>query len=241
MNQSYQHQTATQTTSYQSVSEIKRLFEEPQDGRQSIIDIKAPRNQFRYVEDELAKPSFISELTEPGGSEIGQATHLLLQTINLSLELTEATIQQKIVELKSKGIFTSQVAKKIPVEKILAFFSTKFGIFIQQHSEDLKREVPFALLMDAKDLYEDMKKDGEDHILVHGIIDGYIETDNQIILFDYKTDKIARFGKQARNKMKEKYSGQIRLYKQALESILNKKVTYAYLVLLDTNELVEIQ
>lgn len=241
MTQTYGHQTATQTTSYQSVSEIKRLFEEPQDGRQSFVDVQAPRKQFRYVEEELAKPSFISELKEPTGTDIGQATHLLLQTLDLSVPVTELLIQQKILELQGKGIFSPQVAKKIPTDKLLAFFDTEFGTFIHEQANQLKREVPFALLMDAKDLYTDMNDEAEDHILVHGIIDGYIETETELILFDYKTDQVARFGQDAGAKMKEKYAGQLRLYKRALESILNKQVTHAYLILLDTTELVEIE
>src|SRR5699024_6244749 len=92
MNKQYDHQTATKTTSYQSVSEIKRLFEEPQDGRLSKIDVETPRNQYRYVEDELAKPAFISELTQPSGAEIGQAAHLVLQSLDLSEEPTALKI-----------------------------------------------------------------------------------------------------------------------------------------------------
>lgn len=241
MSKQYPHQTATQTTSYQSVSEIKRLFEEPQDGRQSVIDIETPRNQFRYVEEELARPSFVSDLSVPTGAEIGQATHLVLQSMDLSSPPTETSIRQEIQEMETKGIFTASLAKKVSVENILAFFETEFGEFILNHAESLHREVPFALLMEAKDLYPDMNENGEDNILVHGIIDGYIEEADGLVLFDYKTDKVERFGEHAQTEMKRKYSGQLRLYKQALASILNKEVKAAYLILLDTNELVSVR
>src|SRR5699024_6529568 len=128
-----------------------------------------------------------------------------------------------------------QISKKIPIDKIVNFFSTELGQFIVDQSNSLHREVPFALLMNAKELYADMQENGEDKILVHGIIDGYIEEEEGIILFDYKTDRVARYGKKASDVMKKKYSGQLRLYREALESILNKKVTKTYLILLDIN------
>lgn len=241
MNQNYQHITATNTTSYQSVSEIKRLFEEPQDGRMQKVDVDTPRNQFRYVEEELARPSFISELVQPSGAEIGQATHLLLQSLDLNEIPTTQTLAQQIADIESKGIFTKEIAKKIPSEKIVNFFQTDLGQFIVDHSDELRREVPFALLMEAKALYPDMDEDGEDKILVHGIIDGYIEEEDGLILFDYKTDQVKRFGDKGPEMMKKKYAGQLRLYRQALESILDKKVKETVLILLDTNELVSIE
>src|SRR5699024_6711216 len=161
---------------------------------------------------------------------------LVLQSLDLSEEPTALKIDQTIRDLETKGIFTPQMVKKIPVDKILAFFQTDFGKEIVRQSNHLHREVPFALLMDAKDLYVDMKENGQDKILVHGIIDGYLEEEDGIILFDYKTDRVGRFGDKAAEEMKKRYSGQLRLYRAALESILNKKVKETSLILLDTNE-----
>src|SRR5699024_10154395 len=66
----YAHQAATHTTSYQSVSEIKRMFEEPHEGQLAKIDISQPRNQNRYSEDKLRRPTFLTETTAPTSVEI---------------------------------------------------------------------------------------------------------------------------------------------------------------------------
>jgi len=64
--------------------------------------------------------------------------------------------------------------------------------------------------------------------------------EDQIILFDYKTDRVSHYGDQAGQKMLDKYKGQLNLYRSALESILDKKVTETYLCLLDTGEIVPV-
>lgn len=69
-----------------------------------------------------------------------------------------------------------------------------------------------------------MNGDANDKILIHGIIDGYIELEDHIVLFDYKTDRVSPYGAQAGEKMLEKYKGQLNLYRSALESILDKKL-----------------
>ncbi|MBM9834346.1 hypothetical protein IAG15_24795, partial [Enterococcus faecalis] len=57
----YPYQKATQTTSYQSVSELKRLYNDPDDQQTTLLEWrsvseKTNPQQYRYVQDELAKP-----------------------------------------------------------------------------------------------------------------------------------------------------------------------------------------
>ncbi|MER2064543.1 MAG: PD-(D/E)XK nuclease family protein, partial [Alkalibacterium sp.] len=239
MNKPYAYQIATQTTSYQSVSEIKRLFEEPDDGQMVKIDVTKPRQVSRYVEDQLSRPSFIQEDLKPTPAEVGQATHLVLQTLDLSETPSAESVQAVVERLVEEKVFTPELAELIRTEEILRFFSTSFGKFIVEQSSDMKREVPFSLLMEAKDIFHDMEA-LDDHVLIHGIIDGYIELNDGIILFDYKTDRVAHFGKLAGNEMLKKYRGQLTLYKRALESILKKPVLESHLVMLDISETVKV-
>ncbi|EXJ22482.1 ATP-dependent nuclease, subunit A [Alkalibacterium sp. AK22] len=239
MNAEYAYAVATQTTSYQSVSEIKRLFEEPDDGMMVKIDVTNPRQAHRYVEDELERPSFMSEVLQPSGAEVGKATHLVLQAIELSEELTEAHIRSEIDRLVKEQVVSEEIAARIPVEKLDAFFQTPFGSYILSHVADMKREVPFSLLLEAQDIFKDMQS-VDDHILIHGIIDGYIETEAGIVLFDYKTDNVERFGDSAADEMLKKYKGQLLIYKQALEAILKRPVIQTQLIMLDTGETVEV-
>lgn len=77
--------------------------------------------------------------------------------------------------------------------------------------------------------------------MVHGTIDGYYIDKDGIILFDYKTDQInSKNEQQAILKIKQKYSGQLRLYEQALNELGEGKVKAKYLVLLDAQKIVKV-
>ena len=54
-------------------------------------------------------------------------------------------------------------------------------------------------------------------MLIHGIIDGYVQHDDQIDLFDYKTDRISQaHPEEDLQELSDKYSGQLVLYADAL-------------------------
>lgn len=249
MNKLYPHKTATQTTSFQSVSEIKRLFEEPDDGKMTKLDISdLDRNQGnnrpqtnRYVQDDFEEPLFIvKEQKQLTNAEIGQATHLVLQSLDFNQEISESTVEPVIDDLVEEKAFTEDVAESITIETITQFFETTFGKEILDHVDSLKREVPFSLMLEAQDIFNDIQSD-QDHILIHGIVDGYFQGQDGLVLFDYKTDQVAYLGEaEAKRRLMDKYRGQLILYRQALESILNTPVEHTYIVSLDLNDIIEL-
>ncbi|MFL2116037.1 helicase-exonuclease AddAB subunit AddA [Marinilactibacillus psychrotolerans] len=238
INLTYTHKVATMTTSYQSVSEIKRLFEEPNDGQMMKIDVTNPRNPNRFVEEQLERPNFISEVLQPTAAEIGQATHLVLQTLTFDEHPTEALIKEHIASLVKKEVLTKEMAPLIKIDQLVRYFNTDFGHKIIESANLIQREVPFSLILEARELFLDME-DEQDHVLIHGIVDGYIEEEDGLILFDYKTDQLSRY-KDPEKVMRKKYSGQLKLYRKALESILNRPVKETYLILLDNTEILSI-
>jgi len=249
MNKRYSHYAATQTTSFQSVSEIKRLFEEPDDGRMAKLDISnlgrtQQNNQSqvnRYVQDDFEEPKFITkELKQPTNVEIGQATHLVLQSIDFQKPITNETVNLLINDLIKENAFTEQVGKKIDRKAITQFFETSFGSEILTHIDSLNREIPFSLMMEAQDIFHDIQSD-TDHILIHGIIDGFFQGKDGLVLFDYKTDRVSYLGENlAKQQLIDKYKGQLNLYRQALEEILNEKVENTYILSLDLNCAIEL-
>ena len=56
-------------------------------------------------------------------------------------------------------------------------------------------------------------------VLIQGIIDAYFEEDGEIVVLDYKTDRV-----QTEAELKDRYQEQLRLYTRALEQITQKKV-----------------
>lgn len=238
MQEDYPFMQEVHTTSYQSVSEIKRIFEDPDQKRLLQLDISQAPAQNRYVLEELDSPAFIGKEKQVGPAEIGIGTHYLFQRLDLSSRPTEGELKDLLEKIVEEGNMEREVAKEIRLEKVLAFFETDFYQRMQDQVESLEREVPFSMSLKAKDLFTGIESN--DPILIHGIIDGFFEEEGELVLFDYKTDQIQRFGDQRFSEMLKKYRGQLSLYQLALENALNKPVKDAYLVLLDTNEVLSI-
>ena len=242
LNYEYPNESATLTASYQSVSEIKRLFEDPDNKELQRLDFttKSLTKGNRLVGEELAKPSFLTESKGVTPAEVGTGTHLIMQLIDLSQKPTLADIESLRNNLVADDILKEEIAKKIDVETIVEFFDTEFGEYLIENNTFTKREQPFSLLLKAKDIYQDFKGKDEDRLLVHGIIDGFIETEESLVLYDFKTDYISDNPSEKEiNQIKDRYVGQLNLYRQALEQIKERKVTSVKLVLLRGNKQIE--
>lgn len=82
----------------------------------------------------------------------------------------------------------------------------------------LRKEQPFVLGIPARDIYPEMTEEDET-MLVQGIIDVCFEEDGELVVLDYKTDKIW-----SEQKLLDKYQSQLEYYARALEQITGKKV-----------------
>ena len=235
----YPYQLSTQTTNYQSVSEVKQLYEEPDSGELARIDWTDGERKHRYTADLFERPKFLQETTAPTGAEIGQATHLLLQTLDLSEEPTTEKINNTIEQMIEEELIREEMIDKIEVNKIINYFQTSFGKRIVQHFKEMEREVLFSLIMNANEVFLNMDH-VEDSILIHGIIDGYFRTEDGLVLFDYKTDRVAYLKEAAEDELIKRYRGQLLLYKQALETITKEPVIEANIISLDLGETISI-
>lgn len=240
LNFSYGYQAETQTTAYQSVSEMKRLFEDPdvaQLGRYQPTLTVSQGN--RYVTREFSQPAFLQTVTAPTPTEVGTATHLVLQKLDLTQPVTVTAIDQLIATLVTNQVMTAAVAEKVDREQLLRLFDSDFGQQLVAHAQADHRETPFSLLLPAHDVF-DTVQDKTAKILIHGIIDGYfIDDQGDVTLFDYKTDYVAE-GDAGIEKIKDRYAGQLKLYALALSKMLARPVTHRYLYLLSVGQLVEI-
>lgn len=234
MELEYPHQAATMTTSYQSVSEIKRLFEDPSNAQLLQLDFGQSDRVARYVEPDLPRPAFLQEEALPTNAEVGTAFHFVMQKLDLTRPITEEAVSLLLEQLVEKGMVNSNAAKRIDGKKVIAFFQTELGRQIVQDAPLVHREVPFAMLMNASKIFEGIRPDDEDYVLIHGIIDGFIEYEDHIVLFDFKTDYIGP-GVEMET-VATKYRGQMNLYRNALAEIKQKQVSHTYLCLLSAHQ-----
>lgn len=237
----YPHELLTKISAYQAVSDIKRLIDDPDNENMPQFDTQetalSNNSRLQYI-GEYALPEFMQQSIEVSAAQIGTATHLLFQKLDLQGEINEQKIKDLLDEVLQAGLLTTEVAQLIDVKGIVAFYQTSLGQKILQSQASLRREEPISLLYPLNQLFNGQLDLQEEALLVHGIIDGYfIDENDEIILFDYKTDNYF-VGRE--HKLKQLYQGQLELYAQALENILHKKVAHKYLYLVKAQMVLEI-
>ena len=97
----------------------------------------------------------------------------------------------------------------------------------------VRREVMFGIAERANKLFSEYKSDAE--IMIQGVIDCVIETDDGLCVIDYKTDKVF-----SEEEMAQKYRVQLSCYQVAAERIFKKKVTKKILYLFDMDKGIEL-
>lgn len=200
----------------------------------SVSKLKEEREQEIQITQE---PKFINEevKTKLTGAQKGTLIHLCLQKMKETEEYNLEKITELIEELKDKEIITEIEEQNIDKEKLLEYTNSKLWTELKQ-AKEIHKEHPFYINIKASRIYNQIKKEDDEDILVQGVIDlFFIDKDDKLILVDYKTDYV-----QHENELVEKYKGQLDLYKEALEQSLDKKVDKMCIYSVYLNKLIEI-
>ena len=174
---------------------------------------------------EFQKPKFLegTEQEKITPAKRGTLIHLCMKNLDFNKDYNLEQIQELIQDLKNKQIITSKEAQSINPNTILQFTYSKIWKELKTAKQYYK-EQPFYINIPAKQV---MDVNADENILVQGIIDlYYINSNNELILLDYKTDSIKKGDEQI---LIDRHKNQLMLYKQAIESALNQKVSQVYI------------
>ena len=236
LNWSYDYESSTIIPTKTSVTKIKQMqnedFLEPtldtvliKENNADSEAMKINDEEIKIAENTLPEPQFLREDEENKitSAQKGTLVHLCLQKLDEKKEYTMDSVKELIEDLLSKQIITKKEAEVISPYKILAF--TKSTIWEElKFAKQIEKEKPFYINIPAKEVYG---QEVDDDILVQGIIDlYYINENDELVLVDYKTDYVQK-GKE--DELIHKYTKQLELYKNALESALNRKVDKIYI------------
>lgn len=175
--------------------------------------------------DEIPVPSFMKEegTEESGGrgAAYGTIWHQVMATIDFSKTGSEEEITQAVEELVNTGRLREEEKAVVNIQKLFGFFQSRLGKEMREAAEKgkLRREQPFVIGKPAHEIFPERPE--TDPVLVQGIVDGYYETEEGIVLMDYKTDSL-KPGEEA--ELIRRYGTQMKLYKEALEEMLGKPV-----------------
>jgi len=230
-----------------------QMMEEVEEQSEASVDyegreVKDGGSSFKL---HLRRPKFMEE-KQLTGAERGTVYHTLMQHLPVDgspvdLQIVEQTLLQ-LVELQ---ILLPHQAEVIESEQLAEFFNTEPGTELLR-AEWVKREIPFiyglpahhspaewlhSLSPDAgmQTLEEDGKMQASlenETVLVQGIIDCLFEVDGELVLLDYKTDRVLEH-RGGLDKLTENYRFQLELYGRAIEDILGRKVDRKWLYFFD--------
>ena len=207
MQEEYRYKNSISIPNKTTVTELKQL------------NNKAIRKEASFDIPKFMKNEVQETLT---GAQKGTVLHLCMQKLEIGKEYNIEEIKELINSLKEREIITKLEAESVNINAILKFTKSKIWEELK-NAKEIHREESFYMTIPAKEIYN---KELDEKIVVQGIIDlYYINSNNELILLDYKTDYVEN----GEEELIQKYNNQLQLYKKALESSLNRKVDKIYI------------
>ncbi len=190
----YPYEQETDTKQKVSVSDLKKraYMEEGEIEEEVVIPLL---------------PKFMQEEQEATGATRGTAYHRVLELLDFSEDYDAEKLQQAIQNMVARHLMTEEMAQCVTRKDILVFLSSPIAKRMKQAAQknQFHAEQPFVL--------------GEGAMLVQGIIDVYFEEDGELVVLDYKTDRV----RQA-SELTERYQLQLDYYAKVLEQVTQKRV-----------------
>lgn len=156
-------------------------------------------------------PDFQSE-KKVTNRERGILIHYVLENIDLD-RLRKEEPMKVILDFLSDKPYLKDNLTFMDIKKVESFFQNPLGIKMLRSKKAI-REKDFLMKMKIKDIYNDITDERE--IIVQGVIDCYFyDNYDNVYLIDYK------YSHKDSEEIKEEYTYQIELYKEALSKSLN--------------------
>jgi len=171
----------------------------------------------------LDLPRFFQRDAAPKATDIGNATHAVLQYFDFSAP----DIDRQINSLVDRKFLSSADAHLVDRDAIGWFLGSEIGQLIRANPANLIREIPFTLMHPAADCPP--AADLADQTMIRGRIDLLVPTPKGLIIVDYKTDKVT--GPQLEQRV-QTYARQMRFYADAIRTVARQEIAGIYLTFL---------
>ncbi len=204
-----------------SVTELKNLFAEAEEDTISIFP----------SDETLNRPNFLMEKSPLTGAEYGTLMHSVMEHIDPQKATSVIGVNEEISRLVALNILREEDSSRINAAQIAKFFNSPIGERLK-NSRKVYKELAFSRLIDAALVYPEAT---DEKIITQGVIDLLFEDEHGLVLIDYKTDRPTK-----ETTLRERYQGQISLYKEAVRDVLGKSVNESYLYLLSMGKLLAV-
>ncbi len=204
----YAHEKDREIIGKLSVSELKKMSRVPEET--DARELYQPETVIPLT------PAFRGKEETLTGTARGTAYHLFMENLDYS---RKEDLEIQLEELIRCGKMSPEEGKAIRLEDIRVFLKTGSGRRMERAAlgGKLYREQPFVFGVPASEIRAGWNP--AETVLVQGIIDAYFLEDEELVLLDYKTDRVFR-----PQELVDKYRAQLDYYAKALERLTCRKV-----------------
>ncbi|NTV90954.1 MAG: helicase-exonuclease AddAB subunit AddA, partial [Clostridiales bacterium] len=228
----YPYKNTVELPAKLTVTELKRRF--------AIIDEQDVPTVDALRKPPSEKPVFMQERRGFTAAEKGTLLHFAMQHFKLdelrstgkSLESLRGEVGRQVERMVGDGVLSEPEAEIVDTGRVAAFFASEIGTRLL-NSRRVQREMPFTLGLKSDELFSSPQ--GEEMILLQGVIDCCFEEDGGLVLLDYKTDYV-REGLSAPEVIAKRYKLQLEYYSRALSGITGQIVKERCIYLFSTGE-----
>lgn len=186
---------------------------------------------FKEREREEYIPSFAGGKSKVSGTDRGTAYHSIMQLIDFSKEVSKNGWEEQIKEAVRDEIITAEEAGLVNLDKLLCFAESPMALRMHEAAKrgELYKEQPFVMGISADKVNKDFPTD--EIVLLQGVIDVYFVENDEIVVLDYKTDKV-----KSAEELSLRYQAQLDYYADALTKLTGKRVKEKALYSFGLNE-----
>lgn len=209
LNFRYKFEEDTKIANKYSVSELKRK-------NQDIKDAYLRYNYDDSPEGGLELPS--KTVNKYKASDRGNAYHKFMDLLDFEALDRGMSLKEVVKELKQKSKMSEDDLKLIKMKDIEKLLNSEIGKLMKKAciEKRLFREQEFYAGLSAKELNI---ADSEELVVIQGVVDAYIEDEDEVTIIDYKTDRV-----RSEEEFLKRYSEQLKYYAIAISKATGKKI-----------------
>ena len=177
-----------------------------------------------------SRPAFMQE-KKMTGAERGTALHMFMQYADFNK--MGNSIDSEKLRIFEHGFISKEQFDSLKDDDINKFIgSTLYKRILS--AEKIYKEYRFTVNISAK--YIDENTDCDDNVILQGAVDCLFIEDGEIVIVDYKTDRVKEAAK-----LSELYEKQLKLYKKAIENVFELPVKECIIYSLHLGEQITVE
>jgi ATP-dependent helicase/nuclease subunit A len=164
-------------------------------------------------------PAFIRQEAVLTGTDRGTLYHKALELLDLTKTYNKEDLKREFSRMVSGNQLRESDIALIKMDYFIKFVESDVANRMRkaQTARKLYKEKQFVIGIKASEVMKEL--DSDELILIQGIVDVFFEEDGELVLLDYKSDRI-----NSEEALIKRYQVQLEYYRKALEQIIGKKV-----------------